>query len=67
MKGQIPSLAGEITGSGTRLGYELMSGMDYQLHCLVGGSYLTFSTLTALPWNRKRPPHGRHITICETS
>ncbi|TVY17312.1 Cyclochlorotine biosynthesis protein O, partial [Lachnellula arida] len=33
-KGEIPSLAGETTGSGTYIGYQLMSGMDYQLHCI---------------------------------
>jgi len=34
LTGEIPSLVGEHTGSGTALGYNLMSGVDYELRCL---------------------------------
>lgn len=52
-KGEIPSLAGETTGSGTYIGYQLMSGMDYQLHCLVSGFNIAAFNLAVILLRQK--------------
>jgi len=67
-KGEIPSLAGETTGSGTYLGYQLMSGMDYQLRCLSlirQWSYWDYyqTAMTELPEVYMSAPEDAHALV----